>query len=327
MVVYNISYGEPQRRFDFRKLLIVLGILLALILLAAAAYGIYWLFTDEDGIDLAAPSVLGAEASDAVAATPLNEILPALFQDNTNTVFLVDVSKSIEDGGNLPIVKQALLDVVLPYVDPSQGRPAENSNVALMTFTDETDPLVPMASFDETEGAKAEWLNAVNEMATQDRPAYIYDAVKDAHLMLAGLDEKTKTRRANVIVLLTDGSDGGFKVIDPASATPCPDGMGAPGQVCSRTSDAGGNDAAYTPFDPADLDPCPAGLAVAPGRACVESSSETIQNELLRLLGTEDKVPNMLVHTIGFGQEADQTLLKLLAKAGKIEGRYVYADH
>ncbi|CAI8057260.1 hypothetical protein GBAR_LOCUS31213 [Geodia barretti] len=60
-VVYNISYGEPQRRFDFRKLLIVLGILLALILLAAAAYGIYWLFTDEDGIDLAAPSVLGAE--------------------------------------------------------------------------------------------------------------------------------------------------------------------------------------------------------------------------------------------------------------------------
>ncbi|CAI8053529.1 hypothetical protein GBAR_LOCUS29267 [Geodia barretti] len=108
-------------------------------------------------------------------------------------------------------------------------------------------------------------------MATQDRPAYIYDAVKDAHLMLR-VDEKTKTR-------------------EPTSG-PVSGGTGS----CS-------------------------------GESCVESSSETTQNELLRLLGTEDKVPNMLVHTIGFGQEADQTLLKLLAKAGKIEGRYVYADH
>ena len=60
--------------------------------------------------------------------------------------------------------------------------------------------------------------------------------------------------------------------------------------------------------------------------ACSESSSLTSETELLALLGSEDKVSTLIVHTVGFGQEADQTLLKLLAKSGKHEGRYVYAD-
>ena len=104
MVTYHISYGEPQRGFDYRKLLVVLGILLALIILAAIAYGIYWLVTNSDGIDV--PDFGAAE--EVPQGTPLNEVLASLYFDNTNTVFLVDVSRSIEDGGNLPVVRKGV---------------------------------------------------------------------------------------------------------------------------------------------------------------------------------------------------------------------------
>lgn len=323
MVSYHISYGEPQRRFDYKKRLIVLGILLALLILAVIAYGIYWLVTDEIGIDVPVPD-FGA-SGEAPAGTPLNQVLASLHFDNTNTVFLVDVSRSIEDGGNLPVVKKALLDVALPYVDPDSGTAAENSRAALMIFTDETETLVDMASFDESGESVAAWLSVVNDIGTHDRPAYIHDAVKDAYGLLEELDDST---RSNAIVLLTDGSDGGFNVIDPASATECPPQAGATaGQVCSRVSNGATGDVAYVPFDPASLQECPPQLGVAPGRACVDSHSVTSEAELLTLLGSEDKVPTLIVHAVGFGQEADQTLLKLLAKAGQYEGRYVYADH
>jgi len=321
VVTYHISYGEPRRGFDYRKLLIVLGILLALLILAAIAYGIYWLVANSDGIDV--PDFAASE--EVPQGTPLNEVLASLYFDNTNTVFLVDVSRSIEAGGNLPVVRKALLDVVLPYLPDAEGVAAENSRAALMTFTNETETLVEMGSFEESGEAVAEWLTAVNEMDTQDKPAYIYDAMEDAHALLDELGDQSKL---NVIVLLTDGSDGGFNVIDPASATVCPPELGVPaGQVCSRVPVGETGDEAYVPFDPATLQPCPAQLEGAHDKACSESSSETSQTELLGLLGSEGKVSNLMVHTIGFGQEADQTLLKLLAKAGKHEGRYVYADH
>ncbi len=324
MVTYHISYGEPRRGFDYRKLLIVLGILLALLILAAIAYGIYWLVANSDGIDV--PDFAASE--EVPQGTPLNEVLTSLYFDNTNTVFLVDMSKSISDGGNLPVVRDALLEVVLPYVGDEGGTATENSRAALMTFTDDTKMLAEMGSFEESPEAVRQWVTAVNdinEMATQDKPAYIYDAMEDAHALL---DELSDPSRLNVIVLLTDGSDGGFNVIDPASATVCPPELGVPaGQVCSRLSVGETGEEAYVPFDPATLQPCPAQLEGAHDKACSESSSETSQTELLGLLGSEGKVSNLMVHTIGFGQEADQALLKLLAKAGKYEGRYVYADH
>ena len=321
MVTYHISYGEPRRGFDYKKLLAILGILLALLILAAIAYGVYWLVTNSDGIEV--PDFTASE--EAPAGTPLNEVLASLYFDNTNTVFLVDVSRSIEDGGNLPVVKKALLDVVLPYVDEHSGSAAENSRAALMTFTDDSETLVEMASFDESGEAVASWLSAVNDMVTHDKPGYIYDAVKDAHGLLEELEDPT---RLNSIVLLTDGSDGGFNVIDPASATVCPPEVGAPaGQVCSRASDGSAGEDVYVLFDPASLQACPEQLEVAHDMACSESSSATSETELLALLASEGKVSNLMLHTIGFGQEADQTLLKLLAKSGKHEGRYVYADH
>lgn len=318
MVSYHISYGEPPRRFDGRKLLGILGILLALLVLAAIAYGIYWLVTD-DSVDLSLPDF--AAVADGDEAVSLNEIFAALYQSNTNTVFLVDSSRSIEDGGNLPVVKQALLDVALPYVDAESGEAAENSNVALMTFTDQTETPVEMASLEKPQALR-EWLAAVNGMGTQDRPAYIHDAVRDAHSLLADVDPGERDSRINVIVLLTDGFDGGFTIVDPASAAPCPDSAGDP---CIRASDGAGGET-FIQFEPADLKPCPEQFGVALGMGCIESSSEMEQAELLKLLKSDD-VPNLIVHTVGFGEEADQTLLRLLAQAGTHEGQYVYADH
>ena len=321
MVSYHISYGEPRRGFNYKKLLAVLGILLALLILAATAYSIYWLVTSGDGINV--PDFAASE--EVVPGTPLSEALASLYLDNTNTVFLVDVSRSIEDGGNLPVIRKALLDVVLPYVGEAEGTVVENSRAALMTFTSETEILVEMASFDESDVAVAAWLTAVNEMGTQDKAAYIYDAMKDAHALLGELGDQS---RLNVIVLLTDGSDGGFNVFDPANSTVCPPELGVPvGQVCSRVSDGVSGSDVFVPFDPASLQPCPEQVQVAERMACSESSSAITEAELLALLGSEEKVSDLMVHTIGFGQEADQTLLKLLAKAGKHEGRYVYADH
>ena len=322
MVTYHISYGEPPSRSFWRPLLLILIILLVLAVIAGIAYGSYMLLTSEDTSDAPATNPVASEA--VAEGTPLDEVLASLYFDSANTVFLVDVSRSIEEGGNLPVVKKALLDVVLPYVDPSSGRAAENSRAALMTFTDDTETLVEMAPFAESGAATAAWLNAVSDMGTHDKPAYIYDAMKDAHGLLEELGDPT---RSNAIVLLTDGSDGGFNVIDPASATICPPELGVPsGHLCSRVSGNAERGEAYLPFDPASLQECPEQLEVAPGRVCVDSASVTTQDELLMLLGSEDKVSTLIVHTVGFGQEADQTLLRLLAKAGQLEGRYVYAD-
>ena len=249
MVSYYISFGEPQSRFNWRTLLLILLGLLALLILAGIAYGIFLLVTGEDDTRLVAP----ATASDAV---PLAEALPPLFEDDTNTIFLVDNSQTIS--GSLPAVKQALLEVVLPYADPDAGTPAKNSLASLAFFTDVPEPFPELASLESLE-MSTKWLNAVNNLQVIDRPAYIYDAVGAAHqeLLFHGDDD-----RDNVIVLLTDGGDGGFLVVDPARAELCGAGTGsAPGEVCSPVFDT-------ITIDPAGLVPCPADMAIRPGEVC-----------------------------------------------------------
>ena len=249
MTTYYISYGDPGSGFNWRIILLILLGLLALVILAGIAYGIFALVTGEDDPGIVAP----ADASDVV---PLAEALPSLFDDNTNTIFLVDNSKTI--GDSLPLVKEALLSVVLPYADPDAGRPAKNSMASLAFFTDVPDPFPELASLESLE-ASTKWLNAVNTLTTIDRPAYIYDAVGAAHDALGfhGDDE-----RDNVIVLLTDGGDGGFVVVDPAKSEICGAGVAhSPGEVCSPVFET-------IPIDPAGLVPCPADMAVVPGEVC-----------------------------------------------------------
>ena len=330
MVTYYISFGEPRSRFNWRTILLILLGLLALAILAGIAFGIFLLVSGEDEErGFVAPIIAASEAAPSESetgsadATPLAEAITSLYHDNTNTVFLVDVSKSISDGGNLPVVQQSLLDVVLPHVQGSGL--VENSHAALMTFTNRTNMLVPLTSLDDGT-AQGEWLTAVGDIRTEDQPAYIHDAVHDAHSALA---ERDDSQRANVIVLLTDGSDGGFQPIDLARITPCPSGVeAAEGHVCNPLFDPAddANPIGYAPFDPTRVQPCPAEFNVDPGLACVETFSETSQRDLITTLRSGE-VPNLMVHTIGFGEEADQGLLKLLAAAGELQGRYIYAEN
>ena len=263
MTTYYISYGEPQPRFNWRTLLLILLGLLALAILAGIAYGIFLLVTGEDDSGIASP----ADASDAV---PLAEAMPALFHNKTNTIFLVDNSKTISD--SLPVVKQALLNVALPYVaeDDDATRPPDDSLASLALFTDVPDPFPELAPLESLENSRR-WLNAVDTLKTIDRPAYIYDAVDAAHsaLLSHGDDE-----RDNVIVLLTDGSDGGFIIVDPAKAEICGAGIDSqPGEVCSPVFET-------ITIDPAELVPCPPDMAVRPGEVCdpvrVATTGETV---------------------------------------------------
>ena len=249
MATYYISYGEPTPRFNWRTFLLILLGLLALVILAGIAYGIFLLATGEEDSGIAAP----ARASDAV---PLVEAVPSLFADDSNTIFLVDNSQTIR--GSLPVVKQALLAVALPYVDPDAGRPAKDSLASLALFTDVPDPFPELAQLDSRE-TSTKWLHQVDNLQTIDRPAYIYDAVGAAHEALVFHGDDT---RDNVIVLLTDGGDGGFDIVDPAQAKPCGAGIDSgPGEVCSPVFET-------ITIDPARLVPCPADMAVRPGEVC-----------------------------------------------------------
>ena len=369
MVTYHISYGEPPRRSPWRTLLLILLILLALAIAATLAYGIYAMAAGDDRPDRAA-------AATVAAAVPLDEAIVSLYDDDTNTVFLVDTSNTIRS--SLPAVKQALLAVALPYADPNAGRPAQNSLASLALFTDVPDPFPELASLESPE-ASQKWLHTVDNLRTRDQPAYIYDAVGAAHLMLL---THSAEERDNVIALLTDGGDGGFGVVDPARAEFCGPGVdSAPGEVCSPiyetvTIDPGGlvpcpqdmavrpgevcdpvrvatvGEAvtayhpvhpdevkpcppelggasnfcvdiitAYQPFHPDKVQPCPEGLA-EPGKACVELQSKLTQDELLAILVSSD-VPDLKVHTIGLGNQAEHDALKLFAEA--TGGEYIYA--
>ena len=249
MVTYHISYGPPERGFSWRPLLLILLILLALAILAGIAYAIYTLVSNDDGVSTA------TAATDA-ETVPLGEAIISLYDDDTNTVFLVDTSNTIKS--SLPAVQEALLAVALPHVDPSAGRPAENSLASLALFTDVPDPFPELKPLDSLENAR-QWLNNVDNLTTIDRPAYIYDAVGAAHSALLAHGD---TERDNVIVLLSDGGDGGFLVVDPAKAEICGAGIdSAPGEVCSPVFDT-------ITIDPGGLVPCPPDMAVRPGEVC-----------------------------------------------------------
>jgi Mg-chelatase subunit ChlD len=213
MMVY-ISYEEPGRS-PWRIALGILAILIALAVIAALVIGILWWLDNNQSSEPATPSRGTADApADAV---PLQQAVTSLYRSDTNTIFLVDVSQSIEDGENLEVVKQSLLEVVLPYIDPTIGAAAENSQAALVTFTDEPEIVIPLGSLYDVVRQRL-WLENVGDLTTLDKGAFIYDAVQEAHGMLVDVGDGD---RDNVIVLLTDGADGGWdpgnQVIVPSS--------------------------------------------------------------------------------------------------------------
>ena len=204
MIVY-ISYDEPGRS-AWRVALGILAILIALGIIVAVVGAVLWWVNNNQGGAVSAPAPASvAPPADAVS---LQQAVTSLHEPDTNTIFLVDASQSIELGGDLDVVRQSLVDVVLPYVDPSAGVAAQNSRAALITFTQSTNAVVPLGVLTDPDNQRA-WLANAGTLATVDEGAFIYDAVKEAHNMLAMVNDDT---RSNVIVLLTDGADGGIEV-------------------------------------------------------------------------------------------------------------------
>lgn len=272
MVVYYISYGEPQRQPLWRPLLLILLITLALATAAAIAYGIYELASGNGSGD---PPV----GDDGVVS--LSNALLGLYENDTNTIFLVDASESVFQGDDhLQAVRNALSLVALPYADRSTGPFVENSRVALVPFADAPESPPELVSL-EAPAEHIPWLKRATNLTPSDRPAYIYDTVAVAYKAFA---EQDKSGRGNVIVLLTDGNDGGYR---PVSSPVKPDDV---------------------------VVPCPPKLN-EPGKMCSVLKSEHTEEDLIILLGTRGDQPNVKVHTIGLGADANQQSLALLAKA------------
>ena len=218
MAIY-ILYDEPQRSW-WRLVLGVLFLLFALAIFAALVIGVLWVVNQDSGSSTITPPTaqdsIGNRGPEPVApapedAVPLQEAVPSLYESNTNTIFLVDASQSISDTDSLDVVRESLLQVVFPYIDPSVGAQAENSRAALVTFTTDTVELIPLTALDGDLAAQTQWLQSVRDLETKNEGAFILDAVDDAHEMLITLNDST---RRNVIVLLTDGADGGISELD-----------------------------------------------------------------------------------------------------------------
>ena len=282
MVVYYISYGEPQRQPLWQPLLLILLITLALAMAAAIAYGIYELASG----DASNPSSQVESGDDLV---PLTEVLRKLYQNDTNTIFLVDASESVFQGDDhLQAVRNALSLVALPYADRSTGPFVENSRVALVPFAEAPESPPELVSL-EAPADHIPWLKRATNLTPSDRPAYIYDTVAAAHGVLENYADST---RRNVIVILTDGIDGGY---EPVSSSVSPD---------------------------VEVVPCPQELKV-PSRECVELESVLARDELIELLYTSE-VPRLEVHTIGLGTDANRESLAVLARVGG--GQYIHCS-
>ena len=108
MVAYYISYGEPPRRFRW-WLVAVLG--MAGLLGMGAVVGV-WQYRAGDGDEARAEAPPAATFADAVSEA---------FAPGADTMYLVDISGSIEASGHLGEVRQALSMLALDEAGPGRG--------------------------------------------------------------------------------------------------------------------------------------------------------------------------------------------------------------
>lgn len=202
MIIY-ISYQDPKRS-PVRIALGVAAIVLALLVIAAVVSTVvWWLNNDPD------PTPTSSAAADLPDdAVPLQEAIPTLYQSDTNTIFLVDISSSMMRDGKLDTLRLSLANVVIPYVDPdAEAEVTVNSRAALVPFAGDSEPVIPVIPFSSLEDSavQKEWLQTVGGLEIRNDGTFIYDAIVSAHDILVDTDDDT---RRNVIVLLTDGLDG-----------------------------------------------------------------------------------------------------------------------
>lgn len=291
MTTYYISYGDsPGRRFTRGIMLAGIG---ALLLAGVIAYIVWALFADhsEAATESDAPRV-GAVAE---PAAPFTEAIPAAYASDTNTIFVVDVSGSIEEAGYIEEVKFALSSLALPDSEVA----VENSRAGLMIFggDGEAQSVIALAPL-EDEAAQLKWLVEVDAMqATTDGGSFIYDAVDSAR---RNLTESPDDGRRNVIVLISDGIDGGVGECQPIP----------PDYDTGQT--------AYCAADSGDPVPCDKtnGGAVRINQICEHIFSSVNPSVLLDSLGKD----GFTVNVIAYGSPQDHTWLKLAA--GYTDGTY-----
>ncbi len=273
MVAYYMTYGEPPpRRFGWWRILAVL----AAILLAGAIAGAIWMAVAGDDASSADPSM---------EAVPFTAAIPAVYAPGTNTVYVVDLSGSIGEAGHLEAIKLALSTLALP----DSSATVENSRAALMVFGGdaEAETMIELSMLND-EVEQAHWLRGVNGLeATTTGGSYIYDAVDSAYrnLMLTPDDG-----RAQVIVLLSDGIDGGVG-------------------ECRLASDNVRTE--YCVGDSGDPVPCN-DMSPRGGMAeiCEAIPSATDPGELLRNLAED----GLTTHTIAYGSTNAHQWLKRVAE-------------
>lgn len=224
-------------------------------------------------------------ADSATDAVPFTAAIPAVYAPGTNTVYVVDLSGSIGEAGHLDAIKLALSTLALP----DSGATVENSRAALMVFGGdaEAETVIELSMLsDETE--QVHWLRRVDGLeSTTTGGSFIYDAVDSAYRKL-GLTPDDG--RANVIVVLSDGIDGGVG-------------------ECRIASDDVRTE--YCVGDSGDPVPCSdMNLSGGMTEICEAIPSATDPGELLRNLAED----GLTTHTIAYGSTNAHQWLKLVAE-------------
>ena len=234
---YYISYEQP-RRPPWRLLLLILLTIVALGLLAGIAYGIY--------------ALVSADAPPEREPEPLRDVLMSLHQtDDTAIAIMPDISRSVDKGADVNL-QEELLSVLT--ADPDSPGYSRNS-IAVASLAQVKKNPTAASEFhslaDPT--AQAHWARSV-AVPPADRPSFIYDAIAEAY-HAQGKAQVAEGNRA--IVVLTDGIDGGYLVVDPTRLAPCPPNIPAvaPDEVCSPLT-------ITIPIDLEALEACPPQLSV-----------------------------------------------------------------
>ena len=272
--------------------------ILAALILGGVIGGIVAIWTpgEDDGI------VAGESEPETI---PFTSAIPSVLEENTDTVFLVDVSSSIEESGNLDALRTALAGIALGDVHPEIGEAVGSSRVTLMTFADDTETVIPMGSLSDDVGRRNEWLVTAGNLETKaGTGTFIYDAVAHAHGMLMDTDSGA---RKPVIVLLSDGIDG-----DVGECRLATDNI-------ERTRYCVGASG-----DPVLCDDLPADYASGGDwMICDAIPSKMDPMHLLTQLETDSENMGLTVHVVAYGSVSSHKWLRRVAQA--TEGQYIVA--
>ena len=234
---YYISYEQP-RRPPWRLLLLILLTTVALGLLGGIAYGIY--------------ALVSADSPPERELEPLRDVLMSIHRtDDTATFLLPDITTSVDKGADVNL-QEELLSVLTATPDAPGYSPNPIAVASLAQV--KKNPSVASEFHSLADPTAQAHLARSVAVPPADRPSFIYDAIAEAY-RVQGKAQVAEGNRA--IVVLTDGIDGGYLVVDPAELALCPPDIPAgPDEVCAPLT-------ITIPVDPAELRACPSNLPVA----------------------------------------------------------------